>query len=45
MSGITQGTLNNIISGRNSGATLSTVKKPCGGSDIGISEFFAAPEF
>ena len=45
MSGITQSTLNNIISGRNDSATLSTVKKLCDGLDISITEFFASPEF
>ncbi len=38
--GITQSTLNNIISGRNSGTTVSTVKKICDGLEISIVEFF-----
>ncbi len=45
MSGVTQSTLNNIVSGRNASATVSTVKKLCDGLEISIGEFFAAPEF
>ena len=45
ISGVTQSTVNNIISGRNDSATLSTVKKLCDGLDISITEFFASPEF
>lgn len=40
MSGVTQSTLNNIISGRNHSATVSTVKKLCDGLDISIIDFF-----
>ena len=40
ISGITQSTLNNIISGRNRSATISTIKKICDGIEITISEFF-----
>ncbi len=40
MSGITQSTLNNIVSGRNNSATVSTIKKLCDGLDITIQEFF-----
>lgn len=39
-SGITQSTLNNIVSGRNNSATVSTVKKICDGLDISLREFF-----
>ncbi len=39
-SGITQSTLNNIVSGRNNSTTVSTVKKLCDGLDISIIEFF-----
>jgi len=39
--GITQSTLNNIISGRNNSATISTIKKICDGLDITINDFFA----
>lgn len=45
ISGITQSTLNNIISGRNNSATLSTLKKLCDGLEISIIEFFDAPIF
>ena len=41
--GITQSTLNNIVSGRNNSTTVSTVKKICDGLDITIQEFFASP--
>jgi transcriptional regulator with XRE-family HTH domain len=44
-SGITQSTLNNIVSGRNHSTTLSTVQKICDGLDIPISLFFASPIF
>ena len=45
ISGITQSTLNNIISGRNNSATVSTVKKICDGLEIDIIEFFNNPLF
>ena len=38
--GLTQSTLNNIVSGRNKSVTLSTLKKICDGLDITIPEFF-----
>lgn len=40
ISGLTQSTLNNIISGRNNSATVSTIKKICDGLEITIQEFF-----
>ena len=40
MCGITQSTLNNIVSGRNSTTTVSTVKKICDGLEISIQDFF-----
>ena len=40
ISGITQSTLNNIVSGRNKSATVSTVKKICDGLEISIIDFF-----
>lgn len=43
--GITQSTLNNIVSGRNRSATVATVKKICDGLDITIAEFFDAEVF
>ena len=43
--GITQSTLNNIVSGRNHSTTVSTVQKICDGLEIGISEFFSAAVF
>ena len=45
ISGITQSTLNNIISGRNNSTTISTIKKICDGLDIQIEDFFCSPLF
>ncbi len=40
ISGVTQSTLNNIVSGRNNSATVSTLKKLCDGLEISMIEFF-----
>jgi len=40
LSGVTQSTVNNIVSGRNHSTTVSTVKKLCDGLGISIDEFF-----
>ena len=40
LSGITQSTLNNIVSGRNNSATVATVQKICNGLNLSIIEFF-----
>ena len=45
LSGITQSTLNNIISGRNNSATISTIKKLCDGLNISIRDFFESNIF
>ena len=45
ISGITQSTLNNIVSGRNNSTTVSTIQKICDGLEITIFEFFSAPLF
>ncbi|MBR2923487.1 MAG: helix-turn-helix transcriptional regulator [Clostridia bacterium] len=45
ISGVTQSTVNNIISGRNHSATISTIKKLCDGFGITIQEFFASDLF
>lgn len=45
MSGVTQSTLNNIVSGRNKSTTVSTVKKLCDGLDITVDEFFCEALF
>lgn len=45
ISGITQSTLNNIVSGRNNSTTVSTVKKICDGLEIGIQDFFSSEVF
>ena len=44
-SGMTQSTLNNIISGRNNSTTVSTIQKICYGLDITIKEFFNSEIF
>ena len=38
--GITQSTLNNIITGRNNSITVQTVLRICRGLDIELEEFF-----
>lgn len=43
--GITQSTLNNIISLRNSSTTVSTTKKICDGLGISLVDFFSAKIF
>ena len=43
--GITQSTLNNIVSGRNATTTVSTVQKICDGLEITILEFFSSELF
>ena len=45
MSGVTQSTVNNIISGRNKSTTVSTIKKLCDGLGITIGEFFQSDLF
>jgi len=45
MSGITQSTLNNIVSGRNNSATVATIKKLCDGLNMTIVDFFNDPLF
>ena len=45
LSGITQSTLNNITSGRNTSTTVSTIKKICDGLEISIQTFFSSPVF
>lgn len=45
MCGITQSTLNNIVSGRNHSTTVATVKKICDGLDITIGKFFDSEKF
>ena len=45
ISGVTQSTVNNIISGRNNSATVATVKKLCDGLYITIEAFFSSPLF
>ena len=45
MSGVTQSTLNSIISGRNNSMTVSTVKKLCHGLEISTIDFFNSDLF
>jgi DNA-binding Xre family transcriptional regulator len=45
LSGVTQSTLNNIISGRNHSTTISTIKKLCDGLEITLIDFFDSPLF
>ena len=45
MSGVTQSTLNNIVSGRNHSTTIATLKKICDGLDISITDFFSSELF
>ena len=45
MSGVTQSTVNNIISGRNNSTTISTIKKICDGLEITIQDFFNSELF
>ena len=44
-SGVTQSTVNNIVSRRNHSATVATIKKLCDGLDITLRDFFDAPVF
>lgn len=43
--GITQSTLNNIVSGRNNSATVSTIQKVCDGLDMDLPQFFDSELF
>ena len=43
--GITQSTLNNIISGRNNSTTVSTIQKICDGLEIDLPRFFDSDLF
>ena len=45
MAGVTQSTLNNIVSGRNNSLTVSTLKKLCDGLDITVNQFFESDLF
>ncbi|MCD7860005.1 MAG: helix-turn-helix transcriptional regulator [Firmicutes bacterium] len=45
LSGVTQSTVNNIVSGRNNSTTISTIKKLCDGLGITIEEFFNSELF
>ena len=45
MSGVTQSTVNNIVSGRNNSTTVSTIQKLCDGLGITIIDFFQSELF
>lgn len=40
MSGVTQSTVNNILSRKNSSPTILTIKRLCDGAEITLAEFF-----
>ena len=44
-SGITQSTLNNVVSGRNKSMTVSTVQKICDGLNMDLPRFFDSDLF
>lgn len=43
--GITQSTLNNIVSGRNNSTTVTTIKKICDGLHMELVDFFDSDLF
>jgi len=43
--GVTQSTLNNIISGRNNSTTIATIAKICDGLEMNLPEFFDSELF
>ena len=45
LSGVTQSTINNIVSGRKHSTTISTIKKLCDGLGITIEDFFTSELF
>ena len=45
ISGITQSTLNNVMSGRKNSTTISTIQKICDGLEITVTDFFDSPLF
>lgn len=45
ISGLTQSTINNITSGRNNSATISTLKKICDGLEMDVRDFFDSTLF
>ena len=45
ISGVTQSTVNNIVSDRNNSATVFTIKKLCDGLSITIEDFFKSEFF
>ncbi len=45
ISGVTQSTLSNIVTGRNNSTTVSTLKKLCDGLEITIIDFFDSDIF
>ena len=45
ISGVSQSTINNIVSGRNYSATVATIKKLCDGLEITLIDFFSGELF
>lgn len=43
--GVTQSTINNIVTGRNHSTTVATIQKICDGLDISIAAFFTSALF
>lgn len=43
--GVTQSTINNIVTGRNHSTTVATIKKICDGLGISMAEFFTSSLF
>lgn len=43
--GITQSTLNNIVSGRNNSTTIATIVKICNGLEMELPDFFDSELF
>lgn len=43
--GITQSTVNNIVSGRNNSTGIATIQKICDGLNIKLINFFDSPVF
>ena len=45
ISGVTQSTVNNIVSGRNNSTTVATIQKLCDGLGITVDDFFHTEVF
>lgn len=45
VAGLNQSTLDNLMSGRNRSATVSTLQKICDGLEMDLADFFDSPLF